>query len=65
MMNMYWEPLDFELPALSGRRWCLAADTAQPSPDDIADPGEEPEINEDTYKVQGRSVVILVNRAMA
>jgi glycogen operon protein len=37
MFNMFWESLDFELPAVPGRRWSLAVDTAQPSPHDIAE----------------------------
>ena len=63
MFNMFWESLDFELPVVPGRRWCLAVDTAQPAPRDIADPGSEPEVLGTTYQVQARSVVVLVNRA--
>jgi isoamylase len=63
MFNMFWESLDFELPMVPGRRWRLAVDTAQPSPHDIADPGTEPELLGTSYKVQGRSVVVLVNRS--
>jgi glycogen operon protein len=63
MFNMFWDGLDFELPVVPGRRWCLAVDTAQPAPRDIADPGSEPEVLGTTYQVQARSVVVLVNRA--
>jgi isoamylase len=63
MFNMFWESLDFELPVVPGRRWRLAVDTAQPSPHDIADPGFEPEVPGDTRRVEGRSIVVLVNRA--
>jgi glycogen operon protein len=63
MFNMFWESLDFELPVVPGRRWCMAVDTARPSPLDIADPGSEPEVLGTTYQVQARSVVVLVNRA--
>ena len=34
--------LDFELPPVPDRRWHRAIDTAQPSPDDIAEPGPRP-----------------------
>jgi isoamylase len=63
MFNMFWETLDFELPVVSGRRWHLAVDTAQPSPHDIADPGFEPEVTGNTRRVEARSIVVLVNRA--
>jgi isoamylase len=62
MFNMYWEPLTFELPAVPGRGWFRAIDTAQPSPLDIADPGSEPAVLAGTCAVQPRSVVVLINR---
>jgi glycogen operon protein len=63
MLNMYWESLDFDLPAVPGRTWLRAVDTAQTSPLDIADPGGEPPVAASKYTVQGRSVVVLVNHA--
>jgi isoamylase len=63
MFNMFWDSLDFEIPIVPGRRWCLAIDTAHPSPSDIAEPGSELELGGATLRVQARSVVILVNRA--
>ena len=63
MFNMFWESLDFELPVVPGRHWCLAVDTAQPSPHDIADPGLEPDVLGNTRLAEARSVVVLVNRA--
>jgi isoamylase len=63
MFNMFWEDLDFELPDVPGRHWCVAVDTAQPSPHDIADPGSEEDVMGITRRVEARSVVILVNRA--
>jgi glycogen operon protein len=62
MFNMFWESLEFELPIVPGRRWCLAVDTAQPSPYDIADPGSEPDVLGKTRLVEARSVAVLVNR---
>ena len=63
MFDMFRNSLDFELPVVSGRRWCLAVDTARPSPHDIAVPGSEPDVVGDTHPVEARSVVVLVNRA--
>jgi isoamylase len=63
MFNMFWDGLDFELPVVPGRSWCVAVDTAQPSPHDIAGPGSEPKVLGNTHRVEARSIVVLVNRA--
>ena len=63
MFNMFWESLEFELPIVLDRRWCLAVDTARSSPHDIADPGAELDVLGNTHRVEARSVVVLVNRA--
>ena len=65
MMNMYWEPLDFDLPSIAGRTWSRAVDTSLAPPLDIADPGGEAPVAGTTYTVAGRSVVVLVNQAAA
>jgi glycogen operon protein len=62
MFNMFWDSLDFELPVVPGRCWCVAVDTAQPSPHDITDRGSETEVLGSTRLVEGRSIVVLVNR---
>ncbi len=62
MMNMYWEPLEFELPPVAGRTWHRTCDTSLASPEDIADPGREVRIDGDKYVVNGRSVVVLVSK---
>jgi glycogen operon protein len=62
MFNMYWESLEFEIPAVEGRQWFKVADTAQPSPRDIADPGGEIEIAANVCRVEGHSIVVLVSR---
>lgn len=63
-MNMHWDAHSFQLPRLPrGRRWHLAADTFQPSPNDIAEPGTEwPLAAQTTYRVGPRSVAIMVGR---
>ncbi len=64
-MNMYWEPLDFQLPFSEvGERWYLFADTSRLPPHDIAQPGnEQPLSTVNTLTVAARSVVIAVSRA--
>jgi glycogen operon protein len=62
MSNMYWEPLDFALPAVAGRRWHVASDTFRPAPHDIAEPGTEPAVTGDRLTVQGRSIVVLISK---
>jgi glycogen operon protein len=62
MFNMYWEALDFEVPAVPGRRWYLVGDTSRPSPDDIVEPERQAPIKGDHVRVEGRSVVVLHSR---
>jgi len=62
MLNMYWEGLDFELPSVPGRVWLKAVDTFQPPPLDVSEFGRELPVVGNVYKVEGRSVVVLVNR---
>lgn len=60
ILNAYWEPLDFELPApqigASWRRWI---DTALDSPDDIVPWQEASAVPVTTYHAWPRSVVLL------
>ena len=55
MMNMFWEPLEFEVPG--GSRWRVAVDTFAPPPRDIAI--DQPAAVTASYTVQGRSIVVL------
>jgi glycogen operon protein len=62
ILNAYWEPLTFELPpAPAGSReaWRRCIDTALESPDDIQPWQSAPSVNQATYEVQPRSVVLL------
>jgi glycogen operon protein len=64
-MNMHWEALEFELPSppAHGRNWYVVANTAMPSPDDIAEPGRElPLSDQSKMCVGGRSIIILAVR---
>jgi isoamylase len=62
MLNMYSGALDFELPSLTDRRWFKAIDTAESTPHDIVEPGNEPQFTGNICSVQGRSVVVLISR---
>ena len=57
MMNMFWEPLDFEVP--DGRTWRIVVDTFARSPRDIADAGGGTPWTGDRCTVRNRSIVIL------
>jgi isoamylase len=62
ILNAYWEPLEFELPAVADgardpwRRWI---DTFLDAPDDIADWESAPSVPGLTYRTGPRSVVVL------
>jgi isoamylase len=62
MFNAYWEPLTFALRRLSPeiheswRRWI---DTYRDAPDDICDSPPAPSVEDVSYTVQARSLVVL------
>ena len=63
MFNAYWEPLTFELPSLTpdaGRYWCHWIDTDRDAPDDVCDEPFVVPVEGPTYKVQARSLVVLI-----
>jgi glycogen operon protein len=62
MLNAYWEPLTFEVPPVdptvaSGWRRCV--DTALASPDDVRRWEEGEPVSVSSYRVEGRSLVLL------
>ena len=59
MMNMFWEPLDFEVPVDPQRVWQVAVDTFAPSPE-RADETVGPALGGTQCRVQPRSIVVLV-----
>lgn len=63
-LNMYWEALSFEPPAVDdGRQWCVFANTGAAAPNDVYAPGDEPPLeHQKPLLVGGRSVVILTAR---
>jgi isoamylase len=62
IVNAYWEPLEFALPAISdgGRHpWRRWIDTFLESPDDIIEWERAPVVRGHTYRAEPRSVVVL------
>ena len=62
MLNAYWEPLAFELPAPpaeGGQPWRRCIDTALPPPDDIRPWDEAEVVTQGTYLVPARAVAVL------
>src|SRR6185369_2733638 len=62
MINAYWEPLSFELPAVTTGAlgpWRRCIDTALTSPDDIQPWSDAPPYTEASYRVEARSLVVL------
>ena len=62
MFNMFWEPLQFELPVIATRNWHISINTASTSPNDIAIIGKEKIYKSSTYQVSARSIVVLISK---
>ena len=64
ILNAYWEPLDFELPALNGgaKNWRRWIDTALDPPHDICEWNAEQIVPGTIYRAGARSVVVLIGR---
>jgi len=60
-INTYWAPLTFNLPKPEGKCWARVIDTSRKSPEDILPFGKEIKLKKNIYKVQPRSVVVLVS----
>jgi glycogen operon protein len=59
--NSHFGDLEFELPQVAQHEWFRVVDTAQPSPNDIAEDGQEfPLLSQESYLVRARSVAIFV-----
>ena len=65
IVNAYWEALEFEIPppATAHLSWRRIIDTSLDSPDDVCAWADAPAVQESTYVVQPRSVVLLVATA--
>ena len=64
MNNAYWEPLEFEVPPLgTGHQpWRRCVDTFLEVPEDICTWADAKVVDDSTYPVQPRSIVILVSK---
>ncbi|MCF8167971.1 MAG: glycogen debranching protein GlgX [Rhodoferax sp.] len=62
IMNMYWEPIGFELPQVEGFPWYRAVDTSKESPYDILEPGNEELTSQISYVAQGRSIAVFITK---
>jgi isoamylase len=62
IFNAYWEPLEFELPALdlSLGPWLRWIDTSLDSPQDISEWDEEEAVHAPSYRAAPNSVVVLI-----
>ena len=62
ILNAYWEPLDFQLPILSGgaKRWRRWIDTALDPPHEICEWNAEQAVPGTAYRAGARSVVVLI-----
>jgi glycogen operon protein len=63
MINAYHEPLCFTIQDNSSGSWKRAIDTGLESPDDIVEPGREVALTSMEYRVQARSVAVLIRDA--
>jgi glycogen operon protein len=59
MINGHWEDRSFKVQSGEISQWRRVVDTAQPSPNDILEPGTEAKLESANYNVRARSVVIL------
>jgi glycogen operon protein len=62
ILNMFWGPLDFELPPVPGRNWYVAIDTRNDTPWDIYRQGNERLAPGASYPADGHSVVVLISK---
>jgi glycogen operon protein len=62
MANMTGDNLQFQMPKIAGKKWFRFVDTSLPSPEDIAEFGQEIEIEGEEYLVNNHSVVIMISK---
>lgn len=62
MLNMYWEKLDFEIPPIKKRKWHVAVNTFEDSPNDILKDGYESCVIGDHFIVRERSIVVFISK---
>jgi glycogen operon protein len=62
IVNAYWEALGFEIPSVGDghEAWRRIVDTSLDSPDDVRGWADAPAVQDPTYIVQPRSLVLLI-----
>jgi glycogen operon protein len=65
MINAYWEPLDFEVPPreTASEAWRVRVDTYADPPHDVYESAEAPIVEGATFRVQPRSIVMLLSQS--
>ncbi len=61
IINMSDEKTNIELPEIKGKKWCLAVNTSQKSPKDIIRRPNQKPIQEKTFLVQEKTIVVFEN----
>ena len=59
ILNMSDRITPIELPQITGKKWCVAVDTSQPSPNDIILPIDQKPYEKTHYITSNKSVVVL------
>lgn len=62
IMNMYWEPLEFQMPLIGGRGWYRIIDTFQQPPFDFIDEKAAEEVKTPAVTINGRSVAVFISK---
>jgi isoamylase len=62
VMNMSDEKVTVDLPAISGKEWCVAVDTSLPSFQEIIAPQRQNLVSNQSYFINSKTIVVLENR---
>ncbi|MEQ1560150.1 MAG: glycogen debranching protein GlgX [Methyloglobulus sp.] len=62
VMNMSDEKVTVDLPPIIGKEWCLAVDTSLPSFQEIIAPQHQHLVNNQSYSINSKTIVVLENR---
>ena len=60
MINAYWQALQFQVQEGAPEDWVRIVDTDLPSPEEFSESGAP--VEQSTYQVEPRSIVVLVRR---
>ena len=62
LINAFWDALEFGIHEGLPGDWRRVVDTSLPSPDEIVPEDQAPVVRSRSYRVAGRSVVVLVRK---